>query len=114
MAPLGARYPSSRGERRPPCCRSLEAPMPTSAARTILIVDDEDGIRITLRRQLTAQGHTVLEASHGIEALSIVRMQPDRVELVLADVVMPRMNGTELAGSLQAEYPQLPVILMSA
>jgi two-component system cell cycle sensor histidine kinase/response regulator CckA len=88
--------------------------MPTSHSGTILIVDDEDGIRATLRQQLAAQGHTVLEASHGIEALARVRMQPGRVELVLADVVMPEMNGTELAATLQAEYPDLPVILMSA
>lgn len=88
--------------------------MPTPRSATILIVDDEDGIRVTLRRQLAAQGHTVLEASHGTEALGIVRMQPDRVELVLADVVMPQMNGTELAATLQKEYPELPVILMSA
>jgi two-component system, cell cycle sensor histidine kinase and response regulator CckA len=88
--------------------------MPTSRSVTILIVDDEDGVRIALRRQLAAQGHTVLEASHGIEALALVRMQPGRVELVLADVVMPEMNGTELAATLQAEYPDLPVILMSA
>jgi two-component system, cell cycle sensor histidine kinase and response regulator CckA len=88
--------------------------MPTSHSGTILIVDDEDGIRATLRQQLAAQGHTVLEASHGIEALAFVRMQPGRVELVLADVVMPEMNGTELAATLQAEYPDLPVILMSA
>jgi two-component system, cell cycle sensor histidine kinase and response regulator CckA len=88
--------------------------MPTSHSGTILIVDDEDGIRATLRQQLAAQGHTVLEASHGIEALALVRMQPGRVELVLADVVMPEMNGTELAATLQAEYPDLPVILMSA
>jgi two-component system cell cycle sensor histidine kinase/response regulator CckA len=89
--------------------------MPTSrSTTTILIVDDEDGIRATLRRQLAAQGHTVLEASHGIEALALMRMEPGRIELVLADVVMPQMNGTELAAALHAEYPDLPVILMSA
>jgi two-component system, cell cycle sensor histidine kinase and response regulator CckA len=88
--------------------------MPASRSATILIVDDEDGVRVTLRRQLAAQGHTVLEASHGIEALALVRMQAGRVELVLADVVMPQMNGTELAATLHTEYPDLPVILMSA
>jgi two-component system, cell cycle sensor histidine kinase and response regulator CckA len=99
-AGLPARQSSSRGRG---VCHS-----------TILIVDDEDAVRIALRRQLTAQGHTVLEASHGIEALALVRMQEGRVELVLADVVMPEMNGTELAATLQTEYPDLPVILMSA
>jgi CheY-like chemotaxis protein len=86
--------------------------MPTSRSAAILIVDDEDGIRAILRQQLAAQGHNVLEASHGIEALALVRLQT--VELVLADVVMPEMNGTELAATLRAEYPDLPVILMSA
>jgi two-component system, cell cycle sensor histidine kinase and response regulator CckA len=88
--------------------------MRTSRSVTILIVDDEDGVRVMLRRQLAAQGPTVLEASHGVEALALVRMHQGRIELVLADVVMPEMNGTELAAVLQEEYPDLPVILMSA
>jgi DNA-binding NtrC family response regulator len=87
--------------------------MPTSRSVTILIVDDEDSVRVILRQQLAAQGHTVLEASHGLQALALVRMQPGRIELVLADVVMPEMNGTGLAATLQDEYPDLPVILMS-
>jgi two-component system, cell cycle sensor histidine kinase and response regulator CckA len=88
--------------------------MPTSPAITILIVDDENAVRAALRRQLAAQGHTMLEASHGIEALALVRTLEGRVDLVLADVVMPEMNGAELAATLHEEYPSLPVLLMSA
>jgi two-component system, cell cycle sensor histidine kinase and response regulator CckA len=88
--------------------------MPASPTGTILLVDDEDGIRVALRRQLVAQGHTVLEASHGAEALAVVRMRRGNLDLVLSDVVMPEMNGTELAATLLRDYPGLPVILMSA
>ena len=88
--------------------------MPAPPTGTILLVDDEDGVRVTLRRQLVAQGHTVLEASHGSEAIAVVRMRRGNLDLVLSDVVMPEMNGTELAATLVRDYPGLPVILMSA
>lgn len=88
--------------------------MPAPPTGTILLVDDEDGVRVVLRRQLVAQGHTVLEASHGAEAIAVVRMRRGNLDLVLADVVMPEMNGTELAATLVRDYPGLPVILMSA
>jgi two-component system, cell cycle sensor histidine kinase and response regulator CckA len=88
--------------------------MPSPPTGTILLVDDEDGIRVALRRQLVSLGHTVLEASHGAEALAVVRMRRGNLDLVLSDVVMPEMNGTELAATLLRNYPGLPVILMSA
>lgn len=80
----------------------------------MLIVDDEEGVRALLRRQLGALGHIVLEAGNGVEALALVRAQEGGVHLVLADVVMPQMNGTELAATLLVECPDMPVILMSA
>src|SRR5919112_631523 len=79
--------------------------MPVQPTGTILLVDDEDGIRIALRRQLVARGHTVLEASHGEEAIAVVRMRRGNLDLVLSDVVMPEMNGTELAATLHRDYP---------
>jgi CheY-like chemotaxis protein len=81
---------------------------------TILVVDDEDGVRAMLGQQLTALGHTILEARHGLEALHLVRTQHGRVDVVLTDVVMPHLNGTQLAATLIGEFPELPVILMSA
>ena len=81
---------------------------------TVLIVDDEESVRALLRRQLNSAGHTVLEAGSGPEALGLVRQRAERLDLVLSDVVMPAMNGTELAAHLATEFPRLPVVLMSA
>jgi two-component system, cell cycle sensor histidine kinase and response regulator CckA len=81
---------------------------------TVLVVDDQESVRSLLRRQLVADGHTVLEAGDGIEALQLVRRRGGGLDLLLTDVVMPGMNGTELAARVCEEFPSLPVILMSA
>jgi two-component system cell cycle sensor histidine kinase/response regulator CckA len=86
----------------------------TSPTGIILVVDDQESVRILVRRQLTDAGHTVLEASDGVEALHLVRRRNGAVDLVLSDVVMPQMNGTELADRIGGEFPEVPVILMSA
>jgi CheY-like chemotaxis protein len=88
--------------------------MPTPPTGTILLVDDEEGVRLLLRRLLSAEGHTVLEATRAAEAMALIRTWGGGLDLVLADVVMPEMNGTELAAALGREFPGLPVILMSA
>lgn len=89
--------------------------MPSRSPRaTVLIVDDEEAVRALLRRQLNTVGHTVLEAGSGPEALGLIRQRAERLDLVLSDVVMPAMNGTELAAQLATEFPDLPIVLMSA
>lgn len=80
----------------------------------ILVVDDQESVRALLRRQLNERGHTVLEAGEGAEALHLVRRRNGAVDLILSDVVMPQMNGTELATIIGVEFPDIPVILMSA
>ncbi|HKT61323.1 MAG TPA: response regulator [Gemmatimonadales bacterium] len=80
----------------------------------ILVVDDQEGVRALLRRELTERGHTVVEAGDGAEALHLVRRRNGAVDLILCDVVMPQMNGTELATRIGVEFPDVPVILMSA
>ena len=80
----------------------------------ILVVDDQEGVRALLRRELSEHGHTVLEAGDGGEALHLVRRRNGAVDLILCDVVMPQMNGTELATHIGVEFPDVPVILMSA
>jgi CheY-like chemotaxis protein len=80
----------------------------------ILVVDDQDNVRTLIRRQLSDAGHTVLEAGDGAEALHLVRRRNGAVDLILSDVVMPQMNGTELATRISGEFPHIPVILMSA
>lgn len=80
----------------------------------ILVVDDQEAVRALIRRQLTDVGHTVLESGDGAEALHLVRRRNGAVDLILSDVVMPQMNGTELASCIGGEFPEIPVILMSA
>jgi len=81
---------------------------------TILVVDDEVSLRRILVRQLRSEGYTVLEAGYGLEALELARNSPEPIDLVLSDIVMPGMMGTELAQRLLAEHPDIQVVLMSA
>jgi Response regulator containing CheY-like receiver, AAA-type ATPase, and DNA-binding domains len=80
----------------------------------ILVVDDQESVRAVLRRQLSDRGHTVLEAADGAEGLHLVRRRNGAVDLILSDVAMPQMNGTELATIIGVEFPDIPVVLMSA
>ena len=89
--------------------------MPTRLSKaTILVVDDEVSLRQLLVRQLRSDGYTVLEAGYGMEALEVARNSPEPVHLVLSDIRMPGMLGTELARRLVAEHPEVRVVLMSA
>jgi len=67
-----------------------------------------------LVRELQSAGYTVLEAGFGMEALEVARASPEPIQLVLSDIRMPGMLGTELAQRLVAEYPRVRVVLMSA
>jgi two-component system, cell cycle sensor histidine kinase and response regulator CckA len=80
---------------------------------TVLVVDDEPHMLRLLRRQLQALGCTVLEATNGPEALRQLQSRRGAVDLVLSDIVMPGMNGTELADQILADHPDQCVILMS-
>jgi two-component system cell cycle sensor histidine kinase/response regulator CckA len=93
----------------------ITAPAAGSAGtgQTVLVADDEDGVREAARRILTKAGYTVLTASDGRQALDIARNHPHRIDAVLSDVVMPHMNGRELAAALKAEFPAVPVLYMS-
>ncbi len=82
-----------------------------STAR-ILVVDDEESMRITLAANLELEGHEVVEAATGEEALQRVRERP--VDVVLADIRMPGLHGVELNRHLRREQPGLPVVLMTA
>jgi len=88
--------------------------MPSRSPRaTVLVVDDEEGVRHLLRRQLTSAGHTVLEASCGPEALGLARQHAHELGLVLADVVMPTMNGVDLVAAAAPLRPDMAVLFMS-
>jgi DNA-binding NtrC family response regulator len=77
----------------------------------VLVVDDEELYRRSLERILTRVGHEVLEARDATEALAIAAAQP--VDLVLADVRMPGLNGLELVRQLHEMHPDLPCIVVT-
>ena len=82
-------------------------------SETILLVEDEELLRTPIREILERQGYSVLEASHGEEALVVARQYPGPINLLLSDIVMPGMNGRDLAGQLSRTRPELKVLFMS-
>ena len=79
----------------------------------ILVVDDEDGIRELVLKILRRHGYRVLEAANGEDALAICREHSRAIDLLITDMVMPKMNGRELARRLVEERPGMPVLFMS-
>jgi DNA-binding NtrC family response regulator len=79
----------------------------------VLVVDDEPLVRWFAARVLRDEGFGVHEAGDGAEALELIGAGIAHLEVVLSDIVMPRMNGVQLMQSLSTSRPDLPVILMS-
>jgi CheY-like chemotaxis protein len=95
-------------------------PVPTPAGfsvprgtETVLLVEDEDGVRSLARLALLSGGYNVLEASHGEEALALARGHAGPIHLLLTDVVMPKMGGRQLADLLSRERPETRVLFLS-
>jgi two-component system, cell cycle sensor histidine kinase and response regulator CckA len=86
----------------------------TSGKRpTILVVEDEEALRASLRRLLQEQGYTVLEAQHGAVALKLIEENASDIGLILTDLRMPVMDGRQLASTLARRRPGLPIVFMS-
>ncbi|NNL66517.1 MAG: PAS domain S-box protein [Myxococcales bacterium] len=110
-APDVAGEPAVRAERR-------ETPEPeparaSGAGQRVLVVEDEDAVRRLLERALRAQGHDVVTAANGREALARMAEIGDDVALVVSDVVMPVMGGIELARRLAQTHPELKLLMLS-
>jgi len=93
---------------------SAHPPSGRKPARTVLVVDDEDGLRTVIRRLLQEEGYSVIEAQNGARALQLLAEGADRqVGLVLTDLRMPIMDGRQLAAALARLQPSLPIVFMS-
>ena len=86
---------------------------PHVARERILLVEDEDILRRLAYAILTRQGYTVFDAGGPSEALEIARQQPDSMDLILADVMMPGMRGYEMVERLRPLQPRARVLYMS-
>lgn len=82
-----------------------------SGTETILVVDDEAGLRSLAEQILTTNGYNVFIAENGHQALSI--LQSEKVDILFSDIIMPEMDGFELAREVQKQYPQVKIQLAS-
>jgi len=80
---------------------------------TVLLIEDEDPVRIMTKKMLTRLGYPVLEAKDGFEALEIFQQHQDKICFVLSDLTMPRMDGWETLAAFRKLSPDIPVILSS-
>jgi two-component system cell cycle sensor histidine kinase/response regulator CckA len=80
---------------------------------TILLVEDEDGLRSLNARGLISRGYTVLEAANGVEAMEVLEKNDGAVDLVVSDVVMPEMDGPTLLKEMRKRQPELKIIFVS-
>lgn len=84
-----------------------------SGSATVLLVEDEDAVRMGGVRALQSRGYTVLEAGNGVEALEILEEEAGAVDIVVSDVVMPEMDGPTLLGELRKKYPEIKFVFVS-
>jgi two-component system, cell cycle sensor histidine kinase and response regulator CckA len=87
-----------------------EAP---GGSETILVVEDEDMVRRLVCETLQRKGYSVLEAANGEKALLVCKQQPCPIHIMVTDVVMPAMNGHELANRVASIRPTMKVLFMS-
>jgi two-component system cell cycle sensor histidine kinase/response regulator CckA len=80
---------------------------------TILLVEDEEGLRSLNARGLRSRGYSVIEASNGIEALEALEYKDGAIDLVVSDVVMPEMDGPTLLKTMRGRNPDLKIIFVS-
>lgn len=92
---------------------SHEPHLSLAGSETVLLVEDEEKLRMLIEEVLTSYGYKVIVASNGEEGLSMARSHDGQINLLLTDVVMPQRSGQSLADLLRNEDPELAVLFMS-
>jgi two-component system, cell cycle sensor histidine kinase and response regulator CckA len=80
---------------------------------TLLLAEDEDAVRQSIREFLVLNGYIVLEAKNGTEALALAKSYEGTIHLMITDVVMPQKNGSQLAAELASARPGMRVLFVS-
>jgi two-component system, cell cycle sensor histidine kinase and response regulator CckA len=93
--------------------QGLALPRQPAIARTILIVEDDDAVRIPAAEFLMMEGFKVLQARTGSEALNLVQQSRSPLDILVTDILMPKMNGHEVAAALLEQHPKLKVLYIS-
>jgi CheY-like chemotaxis protein len=87
--------------------------IPAARPATVLLVDDEELVRIGTAEMLVDLGYSVVQASSGVEALGILRSSSVEIDLLVSDYLMPGMNGADVAREARKVRPNLPVLLVT-
>jgi two-component system cell cycle sensor histidine kinase/response regulator CckA len=90
-----------------------DAPRDLTGIGTILLVEDEDAVRLFSARALRNKGYQVLEARSGDAALEIINEHLDEINLIISDVVMPKMDGPTMIKEVRTRRIDMPVIFIS-
>jgi two-component system, cell cycle sensor histidine kinase and response regulator CckA len=94
--------------------KCLPVSQPTvAAAETILLVEDEHGLRKLIKELLRVEGYTVIESADGPSAIETAKTYPGTIHLLLTDMIMPRMHGRDLAMQLRQQRPRLKVLYIT-
>jgi two-component system cell cycle sensor histidine kinase/response regulator CckA len=104
---------AANGAAREPAPAEVKPRTDLTGQGTILLVEDEDGLRSLNARGLRSRGYSVIEAANGIEAMEALEEQNGAVDLVVSDVVMPEMDGPTLLKNMRGRNPDLKIIFVS-
>ena len=94
-----------------PAPPAAEGAPQSNAARTVLLVDDEAGVRRAAGRLLERSGYRVVAAADGAEAVDRLEELAGQVDVVVTDMVMPRMDARDLVATIRSRWPSIPVVL---
>jgi PAS domain S-box-containing protein len=104
---------AAASETSPEIAPTAESVHSLAPHETILMVEDEDDLRLITGRILTRAGYRVLTASGGDQAIHLAQTHPDPIDLLLTDVIMPKMTGNEVAARVRKIRTEIPVLYMS-